>query len=103
MQLLQKLEEINQELKLHISLLERSIEKHKRLIRKREKELEQVKNEFEHNIFNVSSLSNKCTKQDVEMSILRIENASLNEELRLLRENINHCQEQQRRLRKDYD
>ncbi|CAF4993733.1 unnamed protein product [Rotaria sp. Silwood1] len=100
---MQKLEEINQELKLHISLLERSIEEHKHLIRKREKELEQVKNEFEHNIFNVSSLSNKCTKQDVEMSILRIENASLNEELRLMRENINHCQEQQRRLRKNYD
>ncbi|CAF4067543.1 unnamed protein product, partial [Rotaria sordida] len=100
---LQKLEEINQELILHISLLERSIEEHKRLIRKREKELEQVKNEFEHKILNVSSLSNKCTKQDAEMSILRIENASLNEELRLMRENVNHCQEQQRRLRKDCD
>ncbi|CAF5009941.1 unnamed protein product, partial [Rotaria sp. Silwood1] len=44
-----------------------------------------------------------CTQQDAEMSILRIENASLNEELRLMRENINHCQEQQRRLRKNYD
>ncbi|CAF4352358.1 unnamed protein product [Rotaria sp. Silwood2] len=100
---LQKFEEINQELKTHISLLERSIEEHKRLIRKREKELEQIKNEFEHNILNVSSLSNKCTKQDAEMSVLRIENASLNEELRLMRENVNRCHEQQRRLRKDCD
>ncbi|CAF4777209.1 unnamed protein product, partial [Rotaria sp. Silwood2] len=90
-------------LKTHISLLERSIEEHKRLIRKREKELEQIKNEFEHNILNVSSLSNKCTKQDAEMSVLRIENASLNEELRLMRENVNRCHEQQRRLRKDCD
>ncbi|CAF5109189.1 unnamed protein product, partial [Rotaria sp. Silwood1] len=72
---LQKFEEINQELKVHISLLERSIEEHKRLVRKREKELEQMRNEFEHNILNVSSLSNKCTQQDAEMSILRIENA----------------------------
>lgn len=37
------------------------------------------------------------------MSILRIENASLNEELNLLRENVSHCHEQQRRLRKDCD
>ncbi len=40
-------------------MLERSIDEHKRLVRKREKELEQIKNEFEHNILNSSSLSNK--------------------------------------------
>jgi hypothetical protein len=37
------------------------------------------------------------------MSVLRIENASLNEELRLMRENVNRCHEEQRRLRKDCD
>jgi predicted RNase H-like nuclease (RuvC/YqgF family) len=56
---LEKFEEANQEYKRHISLLERSIEEHKRLVRKREKELEQVKNEFEHNMLNASSLNNK--------------------------------------------
>jgi phage shock protein A len=52
-------EETNQECQRHSSILERSIEEHKRLVRKREKELEQVKNEFEHNVLNASSLNNK--------------------------------------------
>jgi len=50
---------MNEEYKRHISMLERSIEEHKRLVRKREKELEQIKNEFEHNVLNASSISNK--------------------------------------------
>ncbi len=37
------------------------------------------------------------------MSMLRMENTSLNEELRLMRENVNRCQEEQRRLRKGCD
>jgi predicted RNase H-like nuclease (RuvC/YqgF family) len=56
---LEKFEEANQEYKRHISVLERSIEEHKRLIRKREKELEQMRKEFEHNTLNASSLNNK--------------------------------------------
>jgi hypothetical protein len=40
-------------------MYERSIEEHKRLVRKRDKELEQIKNDFEHNVLNASSLSNK--------------------------------------------
>jgi predicted transcriptional regulator len=50
---------MNQELKRHISLLERSNDEHKRAARKREKELEHVKNEMEYNVKNASSLSNK--------------------------------------------
>ncbi len=50
---------MNEELKQHISILERSNDEHKRVTRKREKELDQIKNEFEHNIKNASSLSNK--------------------------------------------
>ncbi len=40
-------------------MYERSIEEHKRLVRKRDKELEQIKNDLEHNVLNASSLSNK--------------------------------------------
>lgn len=56
---MQKFDEINQELKQHISLLERAIEEHKRLVRKREKELEQMKDDFELHTLDFSSLSNK--------------------------------------------
>ncbi len=40
-------------------MLERSIEEHKRLVRKREKELEQINNEFENHVLSASSLTNK--------------------------------------------
>ncbi|CAF5136421.1 unnamed protein product, partial [Rotaria sp. Silwood1] len=40
---------MNQELKRRISILERSNDEYKRLIRKREKEHEQIKNEYENN------------------------------------------------------
>ena len=50
---------MNQELKRHMSIVERSNDEHKRLLRKREKEFGQVKNEFEINLKNTSSLSNK--------------------------------------------
>jgi hypothetical protein len=50
---------MNQELKRHIALLERSTDDYKRLARKRENELEQVKTEFENNVKNASSLNNK--------------------------------------------
>ncbi|CAF0728780.1 unnamed protein product [Adineta steineri] len=99
----EKVEEMNQELKRHISLLERSNEEYKRLARKREHEVEQVKSEFETNVKNASTLNNKCTKQDAELNVLRLENASLNEELKLMRENVVRCQEEQKRLRKDCD
>ena len=42
-------------------------------------------------------------KQDAELNALRVENATLNEDLKLMRENVNRCQEEQRRLRKDCD
>ncbi|CAF0725433.1 unnamed protein product [Rotaria sordida] len=99
----EKIEEMNQELKRHISMLERTNDESKRVIRKREKELEQIKNEFEYNMKNISSLSTKCTKQDAELNVLRLENASLSKELKLMRENVHRCEEEQRRLRKDCD
>ncbi|CAF4784013.1 unnamed protein product, partial [Rotaria sp. Silwood1] len=99
----EKIEEMNQELKRRISILERSNDEYKRLIRKREKEHEQIKNEYENNIKNISSLNNKCTKQDAELNILRLENAALTEELKLMRENVDRCEQEQRRLRKDCD
>jgi hypothetical protein len=52
---------------------------------------------------NIFFIIIQCTKQDAEISVLRIENTSLNEELRLMRENVNRCQDEQRRLRKDCD
>lgn len=45
----------------------------------------------------------QCNKQEAELNALRSENSSLNEELKLMRENVNRCQEEQRRLRKDCD
>jgi hypothetical protein len=50
---------MNKELKQHVAILERSNEEHKRVTRKREKELEQIKNEYEQTIKNTSSLSSK--------------------------------------------
>ena len=50
---------MNQELKRHLSTLERSNEEHKRLVRKREKEVDQMKAEFEQNITNATSLNHK--------------------------------------------
>jgi hypothetical protein len=50
---------MNQELKEHITILERSNEEHKRIARKREKDLDQMTNECEHNIKNASSLTTK--------------------------------------------
>jgi len=50
---------MNQELKQHITLLERSNDEHKRLSRRREKEFEQIKNEYENTLQNSSSLNTK--------------------------------------------
>lgn len=50
---------MNKELKQHITLVERSNDEYKRLVRKREKELEQTKNDLELNIKNSSSLNTK--------------------------------------------
>lgn len=66
---MEKVEEMNQELKRHVSALERSNEEHKRLVRKREKELDQVKNDLELNISNSVTLNHKvflhsCSKDD---------------------------------------
>ncbi|CAF3693774.1 unnamed protein product [Adineta steineri] len=100
---LEKFEETNQEFKRHVSILERSIEEHKQLLRTREKELEQIKDEFEHTMLNSTPLNSNCAKQDTEISVLRMENASLNEELRLIRENLTHYHEEQRRARNDFN
>ncbi|CAF3804598.1 unnamed protein product, partial [Rotaria magnacalcarata] len=99
----ENVEELNQELKRHISVIERSNDEHKRVLRKRDKELEQVKNDFEQNLKNATILNNKCTKQEAELNILRLENSSLSEELKLMRENVSRCEDEQRRLRKDCD
>ncbi|CAF0922423.1 unnamed protein product [Adineta ricciae] len=98
-----KVEEMNQELKRHIALLERSNDEYKRLSRKRDHELEQVKNELESSIKSTTILNTKCAKQDAELTGLRQENASLTEEVKLMRENMSRCQEEQKRLRKDCD
>ncbi|CAF4275296.1 unnamed protein product [Adineta steineri] len=100
---MEKFEETNQEFKRHVSILERSIEEHKQLLRTREKELEQIKDEFEHTMLNSTPLDPNCAKQDTEISVLRIENTSLNEELRLIRENLTHYHEEQRRARNDFN
>lgn len=50
---------MNHEMKRHISVLERSNEEQQRSIRKREKELEQIKNEYEHHMEDASSLNQR--------------------------------------------
>jgi hypothetical protein len=37
------------------------------------------------------------------LNILRLENGTLTEELKLMKENVHRCQEEQKRLRKDCD
>ena len=69
---MERYEETNQECQRHISVLERSIDEHKRLLRKREKELEQLKNEFEHNVLNASSLTNKVFLSSLSSFSLQI-------------------------------
>jgi len=54
---------MNQELKQHITILERSNDEHKRLTRRREKEFEQIKNEYENTVQNSSALNNKVFNQ----------------------------------------
>ncbi|CAF4478322.1 unnamed protein product [Didymodactylos carnosus] len=100
---IQKFEEMDHELKRHITMLEKSLDEHKSIVRKREKELEQLKNDYDNNAKNYTSVANKCSKQDAEMNILRMENSSLTEELKLMRDNVQKCHEEQRRLRKDCD
>lgn len=56
---------MNQELKRHLSTLERSNEEHKRLVRKREKEVDQMKLEFEQNITNATSLNHKVGLEEI--------------------------------------
>lgn len=56
---LDKFDEINQDLKRHLSVLEKSNEEHKKLIRKRDKELENVRNELEQHISNSVALNHK--------------------------------------------
>lgn len=50
---------MNKELKQHIAILERSNDEYKRLARKREKELDQTKNDLEINVKNTTLLNNK--------------------------------------------
>jgi hypothetical protein len=50
---------MNEELKQHINILERSNEEHKRVARKREKDFDQMKIEYEHNLKSISTLSHK--------------------------------------------
>ena len=59
---------MNQEYKRHISILERSIDEHKRLVRKREKETEQIKNDLENNVLDTSALTNKVFIQELLIS-----------------------------------
>ena len=56
---MEKVDEMNEELKRHVAAVERSNDDQKRLIRKREKELDQVKNDLEINISNSVALNHK--------------------------------------------
>ncbi len=56
-----------------------------------------------NNSNNIDPFFFQCTKQDAELNVLRLENASLTEELKLMKGNVERCQEEQRRLRKDCD
>jgi hypothetical protein len=52
---------MNDELKQHINILERSNDEHKRAARKREKDFDQIKTEYEHNLQTLTTLSHKVT------------------------------------------
>ncbi|UJR13437.1 hypothetical protein I4U23_000451 [Adineta vaga] len=82
---MEKFEETSQEFQRHIFVLEQSIEEHKHSIRKLEKELEDI-------TLNSSSNSTICTKHGTEISFLRMENASLNEQIRFIQENSHRSQ-----------
>lgn len=56
---MEKVDEMNEELKRHVAAVERSNDDQKRSIRKREKELDQVKNDLEINISNSVALNHK--------------------------------------------
>ena len=56
---------MNQEFKRHVSTLERSNDEHKRLVRKREKELDQMKTEFEQNMTSVTGLNHKVCLEEI--------------------------------------
>ncbi|CAF1568878.1 unnamed protein product, partial [Didymodactylos carnosus] len=100
---IQKFEEVVHELKRHMILLEKALDEHKRIARKREKELEQVNNDYDDHTKSSALIMSKCSKQETEINILKMENSSLTEELKLMRDNVQKCQEDQRRLRKDCD
>jgi hypothetical protein len=50
---------MNEELKKHVTILERSNDEYKRGTRKREKDFDQMKTEYEHNLTDLSSLNHK--------------------------------------------
>ena len=50
---------MNEELKQHISILDRSTEEQKRAVRKREKDLDQMKNDYEYNLKSITALNQK--------------------------------------------
>ena len=50
---------MNRELKQHINILEKSNDEHKRVSRKREKEFDHVRNEYEQNAKDASVLNQK--------------------------------------------
>ena len=50
---------MNQELKQHIHILEKSNDEHKRVSRKREKEFDQIRNEYDRNVRDATESNQK--------------------------------------------
>jgi hypothetical protein len=56
---LEKADEFNQELKRHALVLERATDEHKRVIRKRDKELDQLRTDLEKAVSTMAGLTHK--------------------------------------------
>ncbi|CAF1429218.1 unnamed protein product, partial [Adineta ricciae] len=78
---IEQFEETSQEFQRHIVALEQSIKEQKLVIRK-------LENELEETAINSSANNTVCAKHDTEIDFLRMENASLTEQLRLIQENL---------------
>lgn len=52
---------MNRELKQHVTILERANEEYKRMNRKREKELDQIKTEYDHQLKANANFENKVS------------------------------------------
>lgn len=63
---------MNHELKQHINILEKSNDEHKRVSRKREKEFDHIRNEYEHNAKDASELNQKVYSLNFSVDSMKI-------------------------------